>query len=168
MSRGERCVKSLKSTFLLSLIASITFLSSCNSDNMDGWPYINLPDEISNYQSVSIEMIENEIESLESNSENLKYFSESNEMVLLLYNTIENMQQAPQKTENQLDGNYWQKVSVIFEDVSLDYKFEYYSYGVTDGYFIFDDQSIYEFKGDFYSVVKNCINKNLDSFIKVK
>jgi hypothetical protein len=149
---------------IFGLITSI-FLVSCGGD-MDGWPYCDLPDSVANYDTVTIEKIEKDSNNEGKIISNEKYFSSSRETVLAFYNLIESMHVSPEKTNKTFD-EYWQKVSINFEKDKLSYIFDYYELSITDGYFVFNFEEAYKFKGDFYSVVSNAINEHKDTLIKI-
>lgn len=151
----------------IGLLSTITLLSSCNvGGEMDNWPYCDLPDAVSDYQTVFVETIVNHFPENGGQTETHRYFGESPEIVLEFYHIIESMHVAPEKAERNFD-EYWQKVSINFEKQDLDYKFEYYELSLADGYFVFNKGDIYEFKGDFYSVISNNVKKNLDKLTEL-
>lgn len=145
---------------LLGLLVSICVLTSCGV-NMQDWPYCDLQNEIETYDKVTIEMIYDNSVLGDGGIEKHTYIGNSNEIVLKFYNVIEYMHRSP-KIKNKTFENYWQRVSLIFEKEGLSYIFEYYEMAITDGYFIFNKQEIYEFRGDFYGVIQDFISKNMN------
>lgn len=149
---------------VLSLFPTI-FFSSCGG-HMDDWPYCDLPDDLANYTTVTIEIIKKDYKNNYDKVRNDKYYSDSSEVVLNFYNLIENMHVSPKAT-NKTFNQYLDKVSIIFEKHDLNYTFDYYELSMADGYFVFNFQEIYEFRGNFYGVVSNAISQNSEKLIKL-
>lgn len=149
------------------LLSTIILVSSCTvGGEMMDWPYCDLPDYVSSYETITIELVNNSISGNNNDTQIYKYYSESPEVVLAFYNVIEGMHRSPKKTEQNFD-KYWQKVSIDFKKENLNYKFEYYELSMKDGYFVFNEDDIYGFKGNFYGVALSVIGENSDKLTRL-
>lgn len=152
-----------KFKYFLPIIIAMSLLTGCGGE-MDDWPYCDLPDEISQYQNVNIEISKNKSYPKNDDITTSKYVSVTENAAVEIYKMIEHLHVSPKSVDIKF-ASYIDKVSIEFNNSISDYVFEFYALGITNGYFVFNNETTYEFKGDFVSVITNFLDHN-DYFSK--
>lgn len=139
-----------KATTLFIVLLNCLFLFmlySCGG-NMKGWPTLDLNLDIENYNEVSIEF--NMLPFGRRNSEAHFYGASSDkEIINDIYNAVDGVLYSEKTYKNIDTEKFSENVIVKFTKGDEVFVFKFYSYGVTNGYFIFDNGEIHKFHGDF-------------------
>lgn len=154
-----------KFKYFVPTIIAMSMLTGCGGE-MDNWPYCDLPDEISQYQNVNIEISKNNSYPQNDDITTSKYVSVTENAVVEIYNMIEHLHVSP-KSVNIEFTSYVDKVSIKFSNDISDYVFEFYALGITNGYFVFNSESTYEFKGDFIGAITSFLEQHNSDLTKV-
>lgn len=141
-------MKKIFSCFLVSIF--LFMVTSCGK-SMRGWPTIELDIEIEKYDEVSLEY--NRLP-FENSSDQLHFYGTSLEKEVIddLYKTINGLPYHKKIITNINTEKYWENVVIEFKNDNDIYTFKFYSYGVTNGYFVFDNGEIHQYYGDFVSL----------------
>lgn len=150
--------------FLPAIIA-ISFLTGC-SHGMKYWPYCDLPDEILQYQNISIEISKNRSYPESDNITTTKYVGTTENAVVRIYNMIEHLNVSPKPVDIEFPS-YIDKVFIVFSSDNSEYVFEFYGFGIKDGYFVFNHESTHIYPGDFVGLIIGVIEDLSNNLIKV-
>lgn len=142
-------MKKLFVCLLLPLCIFSGCLISCPSKKYDmtDWPTINLDLDIESYTEVSLEY--NFIPY--GDNEEVYYYGASTdkEVIKDMYDMINCFKYSPKTYGNIDTEKYTDKVIIKFMKDSEEYVFQFYAYGIYDGYFIFDNGEIHKYHGAF-------------------
>lgn len=117
---------------------------------MKGWPTFDLNLDIENYDEVCLEYTMLPY----GRSDKEEHFSGTTadkQIIRDIYNAVNNRLYSEKIYESIDTKNYSENVTVTFRDGEGEYVFKFYGYGVTNGYFVFDNGEIHRYYGDFVS-----------------
>ena len=125
-------------------------LCACGGD-MEGWPTLELDLDIDGYDEVSLEY--NMLSNGSRDSEAHFYGSSSDkEIIKDIYNAVDGVLYSDETYNNIDTEKFSENVIIRFAKDDEVFVFKFYSYGVTNGYFIFDNGKIHNYRGDFVSM----------------
>ncbi len=140
---------------LLFISFSAVLLSACascpgNKYSMVGWPTLSIDPEIAKSDEVSIEF---KLMPTEWNDEKYFYGTSFDERVINdIYQSLICYQYSEETVTEINTEQYWDNVNVKFwKGGEVTYALSFYSYGIYDGYFIFENGEIHKYHGDFVS-----------------
>ena len=140
---------------LASLSLSVFLLTACsgcprNKYSMTDWPTFNLDPEIAESDKVSVEF---NLLPTDWNDEKHYYGTSSDTRVINdIYTTINYCKYSEDTVDEINTEKYWDNVNVKFwKGGEVTYALSFYSYGIYDGYFIFENGEIHKYHGDFVS-----------------
>ena len=145
---------SIFAVFLAVLSICLVASSCAYGGQMKGWPTFDLNLDIESYDEVSIEYHHAVWEPSDRRplDEEIEFYGTSSdkEVISDVYLCINGLPYS-KKTYKKIDTEkYVDKVVVQFyREGEAAYVFKFYAYGVTDGYFIFDNGEIHAYRGDF-------------------
>jgi hypothetical protein len=142
----------MKKNIIYMLLFIFVFLFTSCGKSMNNWPVINLNLEIENYHEISIQY--NTLPYKNSLEETHLFASSNNQDIIFdLYNLINELHYQ-KKAINKLDTrHYWENIIIEFQSDKEQYYFKFYSYGVKNGFFIFDNGEIHKYYGDLVNLI---------------
>lgn len=146
------------------LVFAISTLSSCGGD-MYGWPYCSLPIRAEDASALEIRISHDTGYPYEEyRITDSTYYTEEATAINSIYEMIQGCHRSPSAID-RVFHRYWFLVDMMFsQDESDPYRFEFYSLGVTNGFFVFDEETTYRFKGDFLGLVRWHLRMFEDSY----
>lgn len=143
---------------LVSFSLSVFLLTACsgcpsNKYSMTDWPTFNLDPEIAESDGVSVEF---NLLPYKKNKDELHYYGTSSDARVIydIYTTINYCKYSEETVDEINTEQYWENVNVKFwKGGEVTYALSFYSYGIYDGYFIFENGEIHKYHGDFVSGV---------------
>lgn len=144
-------MKKFTSTVAIVLaVSGICLIVSACGGNMEGWPTLELNWEIETYDEVSLEY--NQLPYGRSDSETHFYGSSTDKDVINGLYCAVNGRLYSEKTYKKINTEeFRENVIIKFTKDGEEFVFQFYSYGVTNGYFIFHNGEIHKYHGDFVS-----------------
>ncbi|MDE7167390.1 MAG: hypothetical protein K2O28_00915 [Clostridia bacterium] len=137
--------------FSLSLLALSLFLfgaCSCGHD-MSEWPTIELNLDVGSFDEVSLEF---NLLPYKKNKDEAHFYGTSSDKEVIndIYCTINGRQYSEKIYNNINTEEFYENVIIKFmKDGEEVFVFKFYTYGIYNGYFIFDNGEIHKYHGDF-------------------
>lgn len=145
-------MKKIICCLVLSFLSLIIVFAGCTcGGHMKGWPTIELNLDIDSFNEVTLEY--NRLPYGRSELEDHFYGSSSDkEIINDIYCVIDGLPYG-EKTYRKIDTEeYCDSVIIKFIKDDEVFVFKFYSYGITKGYFIFDNGEIHQYRGDFVGI----------------
>lgn len=140
-----------KASIFLFAMMSFLFMLLCScGGQMDGWPTFDLNLDIGSCDEVSLEF--NRLPYGRNDTEyHFSGTSADKQTIIDIYNAVNGLPYSEKIYKTIDTENYYENVIIKFKDGEGEYVFKFYSYGVTNGYFVFDNGEIHRYYGDFIS-----------------
>ena len=136
--------------FLLSLC--LCMLCSCGRKySMKDWPTIDLQLNIEDYDEVSLEY---NLMPNKNNEQGIHFcgVSSDRDVISDIYSSINNSKYSKEIVKRINTEKFRNNVIIKFTKEDETYVFQYYSYGIYDGYFIFNNGEIHKYHGAFATI----------------
>lgn len=136
--------------FTVILTCLLSFML-CSCGGMKGWPTFDLNLDIESYNEVTLEY--NQLPYGRNKIEDHFYGSSSDkEVINEIYCAINGLKYSEKTYRNINTEEYYENVIIKFINDDEVFVFKFYSYGITKGYFIFDNGEIHKYRGDFVGI----------------
>ena len=139
-------------TLFAVILSCLLLLIFCScGGNMKGWPTFDLNLNIESYNEVTLEY--NRLPYGRSKSKAHFYgTSTDKEVINDIYCVINSLPYSEKNYRNINTEEYYDNIIIKFIKDYEVFVFKFYSYGIYDGYFVFDNGETHKYCGDFVSM----------------